>query len=214
MPAFFMFLMVLLNFKVLKRYIQKYVTWKLFLGVFLFTMVGVRFASNEVKSYELMALSYTNVFDWFKIIQLKFFGERGVVWLAVVEAIIENKAWYPLYEPLNYSYTGKGIEKEAEIPAHNLFLELMRSYGVLLGLWISIVYMAIVVKFGKLSIVASKLNSNYYILVVSVFSVMLLPALVNQYTLHPNFSFMLLGLAGALILNQNSDMNSNPIATN
>lgn len=152
----------------------------------------------SLSNVPLSSFSYTDITSYPAFIMYKAFADRGVIWNAVWSDILYYQYIMPPYFVSGYSFTSiSGSRIEVEYGAHNLFLELMRQYGILFGIIVSIVYIAIIVYLGK--VFKTKLDDFYVLfLSASVFGMGVVTGLTGMYTLMINFSFLFIGLAGIL----------------
>jgi len=133
---------------------------------------------------------------WRQRLVFKAFGDRVPVWNGAWKQIQEDDNILP---PINSNAfeikTARGDQVEIEFGAHNLFLELIRTYGFLIGLVISLCFIWIITLGGRLLRIP---NENIYLLVTAacVFAVGLIGSMFGQFPLMLTFSFLNIGFAG------------------
>lgn len=155
------------------------------------------YGNNEM-SYE--KFDYSNFLEYPAYIQFKIFGDRGVIWSGVWNSLEKANLWWPPEKPLIYDYelaSGSSVE-DVEFGAHNIPLELMRNYGFILGVIITIFYLSSLLKLSKLFYFYK--DSFFYLSVITtIFSIGLSTGMTGQSTLQPNVSFTFMGLIGIFI---------------
>lgn len=147
------------------------------------------------------AMDYTNFSDFPKYIQHKAFGDRGVVWKGVWNALTDQNLWWPPLAPIEYTIeTVRGAEiEDIDYGAHNLPLELMRNYGFVVGGILGFIYVSTLIKMVR----GIGIFKNDFILLSLVslfFSIGFMTGLTGQSTLHPNVSFTFMGMVGVLLV--------------
>lgn len=155
------------------------------------------YGETEINNYEI---EYSNFSDYYDYIIYKAFSDRGVIWSGVWTSLRESNLWWPPEKPLIYDYiTAGGTEfSEIQFGAHNIPLELMRNYGFILGILISVIY---IIYLMKLSRSFFYFNNDFIFLSISatLFSIGLVIGMTGQSTLQPNSSFAFMGFIGVII---------------
>jgi len=136
-------------------------------------------------------------FDSFmSYLKFKTIDDRAVIWKGGWDFINNSSFYWPTGDVLSYSfYTVDGREiEDVEFGVHNLALELMRNYGMVIGFYLFSLYIIIIT---KLNVVFKYCTSSFLL----VFSATLLglgisESIVGQASLMPMFSFTFLGLIG------------------
>jgi hypothetical protein len=128
----------------------------------------------------------------------KAFGDRSVIWLGAWETILNSDyLYFPPYEDIGYSfvnYKGDNIE-DTEISSHNIAIELMRNYGVSVGLLIFLIYFLMMIK-GPGNYILKSNNKIFIVLAAVCIGTGFVGGLVGQYVLMITFSVGLLTLFG------------------
>lgn len=147
-------------------------------------------------------LSYFNWDDFLLLLQYKAFDDRAVIWAGGWELVKGTDMLWPPYAPPSYSfYNAKGsIIDDVEFGIHNIALELMRNYGLIVGIIITLTFAFMLIKGPGKLLLNKKLSYNNYPI---IFSATCLGAgwvggLVGQHVLMPTFSLLLMGLSGVL----------------
>lgn len=153
---------------------------------------------KSMSKVEQESLSYLDWDDFWMLLQYKTFDDRAVIWEGGWEMLNNKDMLWPPHSPPSYSYynaSGSKI-KNVEFGIHNIGLELMRNYGIIIGIIITLTYaFMLIIGPGKLLFVHSRYR--YAI----VFSATCIGAgwvggLVGQHVLMPTFSLILMGFCG------------------
>ena len=148
----------------------------------------------DVSKEKLDILDLTSIY---KRSKFKLFVDRMPIWYSIYDNYVINgdyaipiapkKAWvyYSIHGTKNYS----------TIPAHNIFLELIKEYGILTGLLLSIVYIMMIIK-SSLLLKIKGLNIYLILISSSIVSCGFFGGMTGQYPLIGDFSFLFVGLAG------------------
>ncbi len=148
--------------------------------------------------YERETFSYENIFSYPDFIIYKAFGDRGLIWSGVWESISTNVEIIPPLLIKNLIFKSfRGVEIEVTYGAHNIAFELIRYYGLLLGLINLIVYIYILVKLSTLFYYPHK-SFIITILIALTFSTGLVIGITGMYVLMLNYSLLQTGFAGIL----------------
>lgn len=152
--------------------------------------------------YSKGALSY-NFQSWdefWTLLQYKAFDDRAVIWAGGWNIIKNNNLVWPPYEPPKLGYTtatGADIE-DRSYGIHNIGLELMRNYGMVMGGLIVLAYLwMLIIGPGKYLL---QYNYNSYLLILAgaCLGSGIVGGLVGQYVLQVTFSFILMSICGIL----------------
>lgn len=154
-------------------------------------LASQRIDYNEISMFESWDSFRTKL--WYKA-----FGDRSVIWIGVWDTVKNSDhVFWPPYEKMIYSffnYQG-ALRDESEISAHNLPLELMRNYGVVVGLIIALNYFLMMIK-GAGTLIKNAANIEITILGAGCLGSGFVGALVGQYPLMITFSLGLMALFG------------------
>lgn len=129
-------------------------------------------------------------------IQSKSLEDRAPIWVSTFQDLIQENQWFPKKtSDLILIYGIDGSVYESEIEAHNLFLALLRNYGYLIGVIVSVIYIYFLVR-----IIQCFRNCNLekleMIIVSSLVSIALVGTTTAQFPLMSPFSFAYIGLIG------------------
>ncbi len=157
--------------------------------------------------------SATSIYERSKF---KLLEDRTPIWYSIYDYYVINGEYtIPIAPEKGWVYFSiQGTESESTIPAHNIFLELIKKYGILTGLILSIVYIMMMI---KSSLLLKIKGLNIYLITISscIISCAFFGGMAGQYLLLGDFSFLFMGLAGlcyGLFFNQNQqqkDVNKN-----
>lgn len=150
-------------------------------------------------------MGYSDTGNILERIKAKSFSDRGPIWSSVWLEVTNGKNILPQVEYRDLKMIGrKGQIRYNAIQAHNIFLELLRRYGIVIGFIIGFLYISFIIKSGMIFRV-NELNSYLLSISSSVFSVGVVGGMTGQYVLMPAFSFLFMGLAGICYESYNSD---------
>jgi len=151
---------------------------------------------NQKQDVEYSTLSLDDVGAFKNRLLNKAFDDRAPLWNAVYLQILNNPHFLPPENIEEYTLTTtEGFESETNLPAHNLFLELIRVYGLLFGIIASFVYINFIVSASKLLLI-KELNPIIIALLSVFLAIGIAGSTTGQYPLLLTFSFMFLGLGG------------------
>lgn len=158
---------------------------------------------GNIGSVDTQNLSYFNWDDFWLLFQYKAFDDRAVIWAGGWELVKGKDMLWPPYSPPSYSfYNARGsIISDVEFGIHNIGLELMRNYGLVVGTIITIIYSMMLIKGpGKLLLNKQCYRHKKFLILFSAtcLGVGLVGGLVGQHVLMPTFSLILMGISGVL----------------
>lgn len=157
---------------------------------------------GNVGSIDTQNLSYFNWDDFWLLLQYKAFDDRAVIWAGGWELVKGKDMLWPPYSPPSYSfYNARGsIISDVEFGIHNIGLELMRNYGLVVGAIITLAYAMMLIK-GPGKLLLNKQSNGYKYLILfsaTCLGTGLVGGLVGQYVLMPTFSLILMSISGVL----------------
>jgi len=184
-----------------RKVLTKRIVYLLFAATSLLVVVSVfsyNPSSQKLLNYDL-ANEELDVLDpnsIFKRAQFKLFEDRSPLWYSVYDNyVINGKFSIPIQQNEFTYYTVQGTEIESDLPAHNIYLELIKKYGIFTGLVLSLVFILMII---KSSLILKIKNLNIYLIVISasIISCGFFGGMTGQYLLLGTFSFLFMGLAG------------------
>jgi hypothetical protein len=103
----------------------------------IFAITG--FEKYDYSAYRDMSMKEVNSFETLSNrIGMKFFDDRAPIWVGVWEDIVYEKNWLPPFNVPKIKAVTRTFNKvDFEFHAHNTFLELIRSNGIIMGLVLS-----------------------------------------------------------------------------
>lgn len=142
LTALFSFLLVLLYFSKRHNILIRATGLSVFIVLFLILFYVInRLEDHDYGTYADVTMREVYSFESFiEQFRMKMFEDRAPIWASVWEEIIVRKIWLPPIEVANIHLTVgrlKGIE--LEFHSHNIFLEFLRSYGIIMGIIVSVV---------------------------------------------------------------------------
>ncbi len=177
-----------------------------------FIVVFVMMTSSKNSVYDLveneengLEISFSNIDNLFTALKYKAFDDRGMIWKGGFNHLLDIKHFWPTGEVPIYSYTmASGVEiEEVNHGIHNIGLELMRNYGIVIGVYVAVIYFIILGLLTK----AAKRTIDYdvkFVLAVLI-SVGFVGGMVGQFVLQPTFSFGFLCLSGIFYCKEKLD---------
>lgn len=127
----------------------------------------------------------------------KLLEDRMPIWYSVYyNYLIKGDYAIPVVPKNTYSHISiLGTESDSTIPAHNIFLELVRNYGIIGGITLSLIYMQMIV---KSSFILRLRGLNIYLVSIActIITCGFLGGMIGQYLLLGTFSFLFMGFAG------------------
>lgn len=154
---------------------------------------------GKYKNIDLGGDTYYSSFeDFTNKLSFKAFGDRSVIWIGGWEAIKTNGSYFTVpYDITSFRYKNIDgvVQEDVSFGVHNLALELMRYYGVFIGIIISIVYF-IMVSVGTLKFITKKKRFDLNVLAASCLGCGIVGALVGQFPLMITFSVGFMSLCG------------------
>jgi len=178
-----------------------YSKW-MFLGGTMLVALTINYGSSLTsipsgKSFELNSqIDITDFSQWKDRLVFKIFEDRVPVWTGAWNQIVGENLLLPPLHVKQFEMKSQGGGKiDIDFGAHNLFLELLRNYGFVFGLLLSLVFILMITKSTALLNVGSR---DVYFVVGSatVFSVGIIGSMFGQFPLVVTFSFLLMSLAG------------------
>jgi hypothetical protein len=100
----------------------------------IFAITG--FEKYDYSAYIDMTIKEVNSFESLSNrIGMKFFDDRAPIWIGVWEDIVYEKNWLPPFKVTEIKAVTRTFKKvNFEFHAHNTYLELIRSNGIIMGL--------------------------------------------------------------------------------
>lgn len=176
---------------------SKYIIFFAILIIILIITKAYEIAPNVISfsDYSVKRINeYPNLFLY------KAFGDRGILWRSTWLDLVYNKDLLPPVNitPINYvTVSGKIFDFEAG--SHNIFLELLRSYGFIFGALISIIYLWMFLLLGK-TFSYNDIETYSLFIAATCFAIGVIVGITGVYVLSINFSFLLLSLAGTVLV--------------
>jgi hypothetical protein len=145
-------------------------------------------------------LSYFVWDEFWTLLQFKAFDDRAVIWAGGWDTIIKTELWWTPYDVPQYSYeTNKGADIEnVEYGIHNIGLELMRNYGIMVGGFITLIYLLFLIQGPGKYIFRNRKLDGLSILASACIGTGLVGAFVGQFVLMVTFSLILMSISGIL----------------
>jgi hypothetical protein len=177
--------------------------------IILLSVLLVAFMINGAKKFSVQKsnaflqqdeLSYFVWDEFWTLLQFKAFDDRAVIWAGGWDTIIKTELWWTPYDVPQYSYeTNKGADIEnIEYGIHNIGLELMRNYGIMVGGFITLIYLFFIIQGPGKYLFRNRKLDGLSILASACIGAGLVGALVGQFVLMVTFSLILMSISGIL----------------
>lgn len=178
-------------------------------GVYAFILIFVMmiyslatFREYDFSDYDRNNLTEINLFEDIRIkAQMKLFDDRAPIWSSVWNNIVNNPNLLPPFEIGTIQIVRTGEEdKEFDYHSHNLYLEFLRTNGIVMGFGETIIFVMMILSSRRLLIV-----KNVYplliILTSTAISTMIIGGMTGIYVLISTFApfvFTILGISHTL----------------
>jgi len=177
--------------------------------IILLSVLLVAFMINGAKKFSVQKsnaflqqdeLSYFVWDEFWTLLQFKAFDDRAIIWAGGWDTIIKTELWWTPYDVPQYSYeTNKGANfKNVEYGIHNIGLELMRNYGIMVGGFITLIYLLFLIQGPGKYLFRNRKLDGLSILASACIGTGLVGALVGQFVLMVTFSLILMSISGIL----------------
>jgi hypothetical protein len=184
-----------------KKVLSKRITHVLFGATLLIVLISIlnynpltqKSSNYNVADEKLDVFDPTSIYERARF---KLFEDRAPIWFSIYDNFVRNGEYAIPVEQSSYVYYSiKGSKLESDIPAHNIYLELIKQYGIITGLILSLVFVIMII---KSSLILKIKNLNTYLIVISscIISCGFFGGMTGQYLLLGTFSFLFMGLAG------------------
>lgn len=190
---------ILFLYSISKKFLIKFLTaGKIGCVIFLVMLLAINsreeFSINrqiDIGDYEI-----SNFNSLITYLKFKTFDDRAMIWKGGWDFLVSNAHYWPTGSAPAFSFkSAMGAEiDDVEYGIHNIGLELMRNYGIVLGVYLTLIYITIML---KLNIVFRNVKNSF----ILIFSAVLLGigiggGMVGQLVLMSSFSFAFMGLVG------------------
>lgn len=168
------------------------------LSVIIVIMI-ISFGNNYVvnsTSIDLGANVFGSVDNFLNYLSYKAFNDRSVLWIGGWNFLVEEHHIWPTGEAPTYSYrttTGSTID-DVSYGIHNIGLELMRYYGIVIGGYLVVIYLILISLLSK----TIRKSNNVYVVIFSsvIIGTGIVGGMVGQFVLQITFSFIMFSIAG------------------
>lgn len=168
--------------------------------IILFLMVSLTVLynnKNNLIKYKSISMAEIESFEDISLrFKYKFFEDRGKLWASSWQQIKENKNWTPplIIEHIKLRY-GRDNVQEFEYHSHNVYIEFLRTNGIILGVVLSLIFIKISLLGRK--ILKLKQFDSYFIVLVSVsISSLIVGSITGIYPLLSSFAICGLSIPG------------------
>lgn len=210
LSGFFSYLLFfLLSYK--KKHILKYFTGVRLVVISVATVIFIIVSTSTSSVYDTLkknpeldsGISFSNLNNLWLLFKYKAFDDRGIIWSGGWDHLLKIQHFWPTGEVPEYSYstsTGAVID-EVAYGIHNIGLELMRNYGIIIGAFLTFIYIYILSLLMKAAM--KKNDSTIKFVLAVLIGVGFIGGMVGQFVLQPTFSFIFLSLAGIFFVKEN-----------
>lgn len=179
----------------------RYSTAILFILTFFLLISAIRdfnLSNNSESGYniEVQKISFSDPSSILNRANYKLTEDRAPLWAANFKNYVLNGSLMPSLKNKEYEFeTINGFKFESEIAAHNIYLQLFKYYGLIIGSACSLLYVLLIF---KISYVFEIKKINFFVVAVAatIISIGFFGGFTGQYTLLINFSFLYFGMGG------------------
>jgi hypothetical protein len=172
----------------------------LYIFAVLFLVVGLAISNNN--KHELHGAIKPSMEDGRTIRELslrfmfKYLEDRGTLWESAWKQITDEKNLMPPYNvnKIKY-YADKGRIKEFEHHSHNIYIELLRSSGIIMGSIIALALIRIII-YARNFFFQQNARPNLVLLASVSISSLILGSITGLYPLLVSFAIISLGILG------------------
>jgi hypothetical protein len=134
--------------------------------------------------------------DFKQRIASKTFEDRAPIWLGAWKSVMRKENILPPIKKSTFkvSYTSGHIV-DINFGAHNIYLEILRNYGLVLGTIICLAYIFILIKTGKI-LTLRQVNPYLISTTSTIIAIGIIGGMTGVYPLLSSFSLLMFGLAG------------------
>src|SRR5690606_5522043 len=131
--------------------------------------------------------------DFLAFVQYKAFDDRAVIWAGGWNLITSEDMLLPPYEVPVYDYISNrgAVIEDVDFGIHNIGLELMRNYGLLVVSLVALVYLLMIVQSGSV-FYSDETNPYPIVFAAVVIGTGLIGGLVGQFVLQSTFSLIIM----------------------
>lgn len=173
-----------------------------FIVVFLLMAYAITgFRENDYSQLRVMSMSdITSIESLTNRIKMKLFDDRAPLWVGTWNEIIHSKDLWPpqkVKEIQTVRRTGKGIE--FEFHSHNIYLELMRTNGIIMGAAVSIILIFFSLS-GRKVFSVQNIDPLFIVFIATSISTIIIGAFTGIYILlsaYAGFGLTIVGVAFA-----------------
>lgn len=180
----------------LTRLLKVIISLPIFVGtiaIIIFTIINtslVEFDNNLVNMSDIN--SYTDLFTRFS---QKWFVDRGALWAGAWQDIVMRESYMPSSISDNIILQIDGNEKEFGFHSHNIFLDLIRNNGYIIGVILLLVFIRFNILGAKILLLDIRENFILMMFIVA-FAGNLIGGLTGVFVLLNSYALLGIGLMG------------------
>ena len=187
-----------LKWKILIRYFSSTPFYILLAGVVIYFIANASKLALGVEG-EGEGLAYNDLEDFWKLLEYKAFGDRGILWEGAWNHIASSKHYLPplFLESYEFYNVDGSLMQGIEFGAHNVILELLRNHGILVGIFASVYYIWFLIRVGRV-LKNRRLPSYILSLATALFGIGFVFGLTGQLTIQITTNFIYACLLGVV----------------
>lgn len=191
-------LLYIYNYRIILNILFKPISFAFIIFIFILLVSNYGDKTLPVSVNDAAATYELRNYDQMKDrITFKLFADRLPLWKGSLELIYNEFKLFPstIQSKISVKYESQMIEREVEYGAHNLYLDLIIPYGLIIGTMAIVVYILLIIIDAK-NINRINTPAIYIICFLTIFSISFIGSISGSYMLSSNFSLLLMGLAG------------------
>lgn len=204
--TFTIYLTTLFAFIIARMYFKrKFKSLRIVTGTLAFVVVLILlfyaitgFEKNDYSDYLGVSMEEVNSIESLtNRIGMKFFDDRAPIWVGVWENILYEKNWWiPMdVKEIQVQVRGKIKTVEFEFHSHNIYLEFLRTNGIIMGLTLSLIFIYFSLLGRKVFLIPNA-DPMFIVFVAASISTMILGSFTGIYVLLSNYAVFAMSIVG------------------
>ena len=199
LTTFFAFVLASLYFRRRHYTLRRATGTSAFIIVILLLFYAITgFEKNDYSDYLGESMEEVNSIESLtNRIGMKFFDDRAPIWVGVWEDIIYEKNWLPPLEVENIRASARSTIKKIdfEFHSHNLYLELLRTNGIVMGFVLSFIFIYFSL-LGRKILSIPNADPLFIVFVTASISTLIIGSFTGIYVLLSTYAIFALTIVG------------------